>query len=190
MKLSLGQWLEVVGMAGVIISLIMVGYQLKQNTDMQRVDLLMQESHAIIENERLMMESEHVSRVWAKSLTDPANLTLAEQRVMEGYLWTYMELLRTNYRMKEAGLLSNEDWRFRINTDVNFYLGNEYAWGWFLGFSHNNFGMPSEIIDTIKSGMQKPRRDKYNGTINYMKENQKFIQGVIQEKESNPENKE
>ena len=184
-KISLGQWIEIIGMFGVLLSLIMVGYQLKQNTEMQRIELLMQESHAIIDSERMMVENEHAARVWAKSLLQPTSLTLAEQRVMEGYLWIFVELLRTNYRMKELGLLSDEDWKFRLNTDSGYYLGNPYAWGWYLGFIAGNEGLPKEITDEIAKMRNEQNRIQLNSTFNYVNRNQQFIKQVLEEIENN-----
>ena len=188
LKISLAQWIELVGMFGLLISLVMVGYQLKQNTDMQRIDLLMQETSAIIDNERLMIENEHVARVWAKSLEDPTSLTLAEQRIMEGYLWIFVELLRSNHRMKEHGLLSDEDWKYRLNTDAGFYLGNPYAWGWFLGFVDGNLSLPKEITDHIFYLKEHRSLMQIDSTLRYMNDNQEFIKQVLEETQNEDDN--
>ena len=42
-----------------------------------------------------LLVGEEGAKVWAKSIEDPENLSLAEQRIMEALLWSYTERLRS-----------------------------------------------------------------------------------------------
>ena len=180
LKLKLDDWLQLVGMAGVIISLIMVGYQLKQNSELLRLQIIMEESYAVIDHERIMVDNERASEVWAKSLTDPTNLTMAERRIMEGYLWSFIELIRTNHRMSEAGLLTDEDWRFRVKADSGFYFGNAYGYAWYQAFSDNNQTLPKEIIDAIDEHLKNSNSDMLNRTQTYFQQQQEQLKKLME----------
>ena len=78
----LNSWLQVSANIGIVLGLVAVGVQLKQNADLTRVQLLYEESNRVIDLE-LRVVGEQAAEVWAKSIDDPENLTLAEIRIMD-----------------------------------------------------------------------------------------------------------
>ena len=111
---KLNNWLQVSANIGIVLGLVLVGVQLRQNSELARIQLLNDESQRVVEFE-LELVGEHGASVWAKSIEDPENLTLEEVRIMEALLWSFIENLRGTYRLAQLGLLEDSDWRSFVN---------------------------------------------------------------------------
>lgn len=144
---KLNRRLQIIANLGIVAGLVLVGVQLKQNSDLLRMQLLYEESQRSMDIETLVT-GEDAAEVWAKSLTDAANLTLAERRVMEALLWSYTENLRATYMLSQQGLLEEEEWRLRVEADTAFYLANPYALAWWTNYS-SDFDLPQDLADAI-----------------------------------------
>jgi hypothetical protein len=135
---KLSNWLQVAANIGIVLGLVMVGIQVKQNSDLTRIQLLYEESNRAVNLESLVV-GEQAAQVWAKMIEDPENLTLTEIRIIEALLWSFTEQLRGTYRLAEMGLLTDADWKARVKTEVTFYFSDRYSRAWW-----ENFGTPSE----------------------------------------------
>ena len=127
-------WLQILANVGIVAGLLLVGIQLKQNSDLLKIQLLYQESDRAMGVEALLV-GEDGARVWAKSIEDPENLTLAEQRIMEALLWSYTEQLRSVKNLSEVGLLDDMEWRKRVENEAGFFYGSRYSAAWWKNFS-------------------------------------------------------
>ena len=90
---KLNKWLQVSANIGIVLGLVLVGIQLRQNSDLARIQLLYEESNRAIDLETAVV-GEQSAAVWAKSIEAPEDLTLAEIRIMEALLWSFVEQLR------------------------------------------------------------------------------------------------
>lgn len=155
----LNSWLQVSANIGIVLGLVLVGVQLKQNTDLARIQLLNEESRRLVDFE-LEVVGERGAEVWAKSIEDPDNLTLAEVRIMEALLWGFVENLRGTYRLAALGLLEEEDWRRRVESEVTFYLSDRYSRAWWENFAgHPTESMPEELRSAIQSIIENDDED-------------------------------
>ncbi len=145
---KLNKWLQVSANVGIVLGLILVGFQLKQNSELARIQLLYEESNRALELETEVV-GEQAAEVWAKSIESPEDLTLAEVRIMEALLWSFMEQLRGTYRLAELGLLSDEDWRRRAEGEVTFYLSDPYSRAWWRNYSDGNSTLPEEVRTVV-----------------------------------------
>lgn len=91
---KLNRWLQVSANIGIVLGLVLVGFQLKQNSELARIQLLYEESNRAIELETEVV-GERAAEVWAKSIQAPEDLTLAEIRIMEALLWSCARLSTT-----------------------------------------------------------------------------------------------
>lgn len=154
---KLNRRLQTIANLGIVAGLVLVGVQLKQNSELLKLQLLYEESQRSIGIETLVI-GEDAAQVWAKSLTDAANLTLAEQRVMEAILWSYTENLRATYMLSQQGLLEEAEWRLRVEADTAFYLANPYARAWWSNYTVDS-GFPVELEEAINSRLTTISRD-------------------------------
>ena len=150
---KLNSWLQVSANIGIVLGLVLVGVQLKQNSDLARIQLLYDESRRVVEFE-LEMVGERAAEVWAKSIEDPENLTLEEVRIMEALYYSFIENLRGTYRLAQLGLLEDSDWRSRVESEVNFYISDPYALSWWSVFGGNpNESIPEELRAAINAAI-------------------------------------
>ena len=75
MSSKLNERLQIAGNVGIIIGLLLVGVQLSQNSSLLKTQLLFEESGRL-----MMLETQYIgenaAEIWAKSIEDPAGLTL------------------------------------------------------------------------------------------------------------------
>jgi hypothetical protein len=125
---KVANWVQVSANIGILLGLALVFLQIRQNTDILKTQMLFEESHRTVEAEYVMI-GENGAEAWAKAITAPNELTLTEQRVVEGYLWGALEQWRYTYTLSQQGLLE-EQWKNRVNSEVSYFLGNPYGRAW------------------------------------------------------------
>ena len=147
---KLSNWLQISANIGIVVGLLLVGVQLKQNSDLLKTQLLFEESYRAIELETKVV-GENAAEVWAKSISDAKTMSLAEQRIMEAILWSFTEQLRAMRMLADLGLLEDEEWRARVNSDAAFYLANEYGVAWWTNFSLVSSSLPDDLKAAVNA---------------------------------------
>lgn len=150
---KLTNWLQVVGHFGILVGLVLVLLQMSQNESLQRVQILNQFADTTAATE-MMLAGDRVPEVWAKAILEPQNLTLAEYRVMETQIWPSVLRWVNLYRMYEAGILKDEDWRREVDTDAGFVFGTAWAQGWWANsgtFILNNGYLPPDLHAAVQA---------------------------------------
>jgi len=148
---KLVNWLQVSANIGIVLGLVLVGLQIKQSSDLAKIELLYEESRRFVEFETMVV-GENAAEVWAKSLEEPENLTLAEVRIMESLLWSFVEQLRGTYRLAQLGLIDEEDWRNRVENEVTFYLSDPYSRAWWKNYAGpGKKNTPPELLAVIQA---------------------------------------
>jgi hypothetical protein len=173
-------WLQVSANIGIVAGLVLVGVQLKQNSDLLKTQLLYEESHRSVELETEVI-GEHGAKVWAKSIKDPRNLSLEEQRIMEALLWSFTEQLRATRLLGELGLLEDDEWRLRVNAETEFYFGNRYGTAWWKSFSTDNNALSKDLIDAVNVRLSEISPDS---TIEYMDRTIELVDVRAEDQES------
>jgi len=141
--------MQIVSNVGLIAGLILVGLQLKQNSDLLEIQLLYEESGRFVTSEQAMY-GEEPARVWAKSIDSPRDLTLEEIRIVDAYLYTMVEHWRATRMLASEGLLSDEsEWQFRIRYEAPYFLGNEYGRAWWNAYRGGNQMSPPDLIALV-----------------------------------------
>lgn len=162
---KLSDWLQIAANVGIIAGLLLVGAQLKQNSELLKTQMLYEESSRLVDLETEVV-GEIGAEVWAKSISDPRSLNLAEQRVIEALLWSFVEQLRSTRLLGQLGLIEDAEWRARVNSDAAFYLGNEYGRAWWANFSDGNTSLPADLVMEIDSHLANAVPDY---TLDYAK---------------------
>lgn len=147
---KLNEWLQVFANIGIVLGLLLVGVQLKQNADLLKTQLLYEESQRAIELETKVV-GENGAEVWAKSITDPASLSLAEKRIIEAILWSFVEQLRASHMLAELGLLDDSEWRTRVTSDAAYYLANGYGRAWWANFSEETLVLKEDLVEAVNA---------------------------------------
>lgn len=148
---KMSNWLQIGANLGIILGLVLVGFQLKQNSDLLRVQLLYEESQSFINHERLMM-GENPAETWAKALENPDGLSPAEFRIMDAYLYAMSEQWRTSHRLSELGILDDE-WKDRLVEEASYYLGNPFGRAWWNVY-RREIQLPAEMVEIIEQELK------------------------------------
>ena len=151
---KLANWLQITANVGIVVGLLLVGVQLKQNSDLLKTQLLYEESRRAVDLETLVV-GENGAEVWANSISDAKNLSLPEQRIMEALLWSFVEQLRSTRLLAELGLLEEEEWRLRVKSESAFFLANEYGRAWWTNYSSGNSSLPDDLILAVNSRLSE-----------------------------------
>ena len=163
---KLSNWLQITANIGIVVGLLLVGVQLKQNSDLLKTQLLYEESRRAVDLETLVV-GENGADVWTKSIADAKNMSLPEQRIMEALLWSFSEQLRSTRMLAELGLLEDEEWRLRVSAESAFYLANDYGKAWWINYSDGNTSLPDDLTAAVNARLAEVDT---NFTADYFKD--------------------
>jgi len=149
-------WLALVANLAVVVGLVLVMVQMRQNAALTRVQVINDYFNAYVGSETVFAGTDPTA-IWAKSILEPENLTLAEMRALE--IQTYSPLSRWIglYWMSEAGIADDEVWKGQIRADTSFYFGTAYGRAWWAHFSDsiNPSFMPQVVREEIDRELAK-----------------------------------
>ena len=109
------EWLEVVGVFGVIASLVFLGMELRQSQKIAIADAYQQRSALLLQVQTTQYSPEQLSQVVHKELTGQSLSAFEEHILTYGwYPWfTYWENVHYQY---ELGMVTEEQWQSSRNT--------------------------------------------------------------------------
>ncbi len=151
-------WLQAAGSLGILVGLILVALQMKQNSDLLAAQLAHAESDRYIAIETAAM-GEDLPRAWAKALDEPQSLTLEEQIVVEGYMFSTIERWRSLHRVSEQGL-SSQAWEPIVREDTSYYLAHPYGRAWWETFTSDpSVDYPPELVSFVTDELNTTARN-------------------------------
>ena len=139
-----GYWLQVGANIGILGGLILVGFQIQQNSDLMRTQLLYEESDRASQV-GLAVLGEDPTSAWVKSIVSPEEMTFREQRIVETMIWLEIETWRGAYKLQQLGLIK-DDWKLRVDQEAAFTLN--YPFGRSV-WKHNKDGVPPELAQYV-----------------------------------------
>ena len=159
----LSNWFQIFANVGLIAGLVLVGLQLKQNSDLLKTQLLYEESGRFIASEHAMY-GEEAARVWAKSIESPRELLLEEIRIIDSYLYSALEHWRAIHMLAQEGLLDDEEeWQIRVRDEAPYFLGNEYGRAWWSVYREETKITSPDLIALVDEVLEEDPE----GTLRY-----------------------
>ena len=145
----LNQWLLLLSHLGILGGLILVGFQVRQDVEIAKVQLFSDVTSSRMD----MMEAvlgENPAPVVVKSLFEPEALTTAELYVMDAFL------IRALNEVRRVQVLKRVDLDIGIAAPENtlaFHFGNEFAQRWWARFiqEHEADDVLNEIDALIRA---------------------------------------
>ena len=160
---KLSTWLQIVANLGLIAGLVLVGMQLKQNSDLLKTQLLYEESGRFISSEHALY-GEEAAKIWAKSIENPRELTLQEIRVIDSYLYSAVEQWRATHMLAQQRLLDDEDeWQLRVRDEAPYFLGNEYGRAWWTVYREETKIVLPDLVELVDEVLEEDPE----GTLRY-----------------------
>ena len=119
-------WLSVLTNIAILAGLLLVVFELNQNSELARVGLL--HEGTVVENDLwLSLMNEAPNEVIAKSVECPERLTYADYIVIDSYLFTALNIVYRNYEMAQENLFTQDDWKKEVEGFAHWYLKDPFG---------------------------------------------------------------
>lgn len=125
----LNRWLTLAANLGVIVGLIILIVEVRQNADLTRAQMESGRNDLLAQIE-LSLASPEIGAAWVKSIRSPETLTDVEVRTVESHLVAVMLQLDHMFNMEEIGLVSSEEARRHVQNVVPYYFGSRHGKNW------------------------------------------------------------
>jgi hypothetical protein len=135
---KLFNWLQLGGILGVIVGLVLVGVQIQQATELTRLQMENEWRVNSWQQKEFTMMGESPAQIVAKATDSPGSLTTEELLIFETYLNSYLEYWSTMKVFSDEGLVPEDRWREPFNwvegpeeySGMTYYFGNHVAQAW------------------------------------------------------------
>lgn len=145
---------ETLAALGVIASMVFVGVEIQQNTRLVEAQLESDEYSGWVAIDA-SKQGEAFSEVLAKAIERPEDLTLPEMLELDGYLYTYFDLLWRRQNLHQMGL--GHSLEVELTQTVYDYLGNRFARAW---WEETKFKFEPSFIDAVEAAMPSVSADQ------------------------------
>ena len=145
---AIGAIAESVGALGVILSLIYLSTQVKQNTAMMKRESSRETSsrlQAMVSQQMALEVAEPVAKVHYED-TPLSKLSYAEQIQLDGHLHSHFAHIQDNYDDFKQGIISSEKWEPNISM-IKINLKPQAAKEWWRG---NKYNFTSEFQSLVE----------------------------------------
>ena len=128
---KLSSRLQIAANIGILGGLVLVGFQLRQNSEILQAQMMSAESQSVI-NQEMQIIGEQGAAAWVAAMSDPTNVSMEHHRVMEAIFWSAIESWR---HVEELGTLGLTDidpqyTHYRVSDEASWYFGNTYGRAW------------------------------------------------------------
>ena len=151
---DVSDWIQIIGMIGVIAGLLLITYEFRQNRQIARADLNSQQLFHMSSIHSAFRNREFAA-VFQKSLELPDSLTPDEKLMMDGHFRDLFNLLIRENVMFDLGVYDDDDSWFWAEYVVRHGLGTDFGRQW---WSQNKdlFGRNAikidEALERLKNG--------------------------------------
>jgi hypothetical protein len=126
---TVNQWISTGANVGVLAGIIFLYAELQQNTELARLQFLDARRETFIQRE-IPFLGDRAAEVWAKSVTDPKSLSLAELRIMDSYLAIFLNGALRTQEIENAGLSQVGATERYLRENCPYYFGSEFGKAW------------------------------------------------------------
>ena len=143
-------WLHISSTAAVLIGVVLVIAQLRQNAELLELQIIKQEADSYIQHFTEVLP-EDFTDTWMKSFDNPQALT--RQEIFEVDLYMYARTVarwRSMYDLADRELLDDSEWRRLVAEDAPVVLGNPFGRVWWEGIKDWGEGiLPDKLVNAI-----------------------------------------
>lgn len=125
----LNKWLTLGANVGVVLGLVLVFVEVRQNAELTRTQME-QQMNDMLANIELSIAEPEMAAVWVKSVREPEALVDSEIRMLDAHLTSI--LLEWDYliQMEAAGLVTRDRVRRHVANTAPAYFGSRFAKNW------------------------------------------------------------
>lgn len=123
------RWLALAANAGVVLGLILVIVEVRQNAELTRTQMEQRKNDFLAEIEFSLANRES-AEVWVKAIRTPQDLTDAEMKMVEAHLLSLMLQWDHLFQMERSGLVTRAHVRQHIANSAPYYFGSRFGKHW------------------------------------------------------------
>ena len=129
---KLNQWLLLRSHLGIIGGLVLVGFQINQNSELiqQNTRAIRAQELSSFSDAQTQLDAavigEDISEAYAKALYTPADMSPAEIEQVVHYVSSRVSLLHRMFRAHKAGTVAKEDWEQQLH-EIPIWLGSAFG---------------------------------------------------------------
>ncbi len=123
------RWLALAANAGVVLGLILVIVQVRQNAELTRTQMEQRKNDFLAEIEFSLATRESAD-VWVKAIRTPESLTDGEMKMVETHLVSLILQWDHLFQMERSGLVTRAHVRQHIANSARYYFGSRFAKNW------------------------------------------------------------
>jgi len=98
----ISSWLQITANVGILGGLVLVGFQLEQNSEILQAQMMSAESQSVIDQE-MQIIGEQGAAAWVSAMSDPTNVSPEHHRIMESIFWSAVESWRHIEELNKLG---------------------------------------------------------------------------------------
>jgi hypothetical protein len=155
----LSSWLQIAANVGILGGLVLVVFQLNQNSEILQAQMMSAESRSVIDQE-MQLVGEQGAAAWVATMTDPTNVSMEHHRIMEAIFWSAVESWRHIEELSRLGL-ADVDPRARVTDEAPWYFGNTYGRAWWITRRETS-GLSGELQQVINEVLSKSPNETVN----------------------------
>jgi len=125
----LNRWLSLAANLGLLAGLILVAYEINQNSQLARAQLVNEGNLATNELWAHLMGENPVESI-AKSIEEPTSMSYGEFMAVDAALYTSLNLSYRNYQLAQEGVFEETDWKQSVEAYAAWFLANPFGRAW------------------------------------------------------------
>lgn len=128
---KLSGWLSISANIGVLLGLILVAYEVNQNSRLARAAIIGEGNTAANQMFAPLM-GENPSEAITRAYECPEEMDFSDFIVVDTYLWTGVSNIYRNYLLAKEGLLTEGEWKLEVDRYAAWYFGSGFPREWWF----------------------------------------------------------
>ncbi len=156
---KLTPWLTIAANVGLLAGMVLVAYEINQNSQLARVTMV-NEGNVASNQFWANLMGETPGDAIGMSVECPEAMTFSDWFVMDAFLFTGMNYLYRNFELAQEGIFTKEDWQEVVKGYTGWYLGNPFGRAWWEEEGRNFFA--DEFVDYVDMQLEGTVRDSHS----------------------------
>ena len=153
--ISVGEGLAIMANVGVVIGLLFVWFELRQNQTQLNADVELSLASSYQQVLGRSTENEHVAEILFTAYTDPDSLTPIQYLQLMSIHGEWMAIIYATFELRESGAIDEDTWHFHSAQYLSF-LQTEWMQNFWRGIHHEGM-YPPGFLEELESRMPTPR---------------------------------
>lgn len=151
----LNKWLTLSANIGVVLGLILVFIEVRQNAELTRTQMEQRKNDFLAEIEFSLAQPE-IAAIWVKAARTPEAMADVEIKTVDSHLISMMLQWDHLFQMERSGLVTRDHVRQHIQNSAPYYFGSRFGKNWWRLQMPGWGGTPmEEVAGPIVEGLDE-----------------------------------